>query len=247
MIRSFIVTVQELQNLKHGGIEIKNSSKNNIYHEIIVEPYHPSIEKAIRAVESDSALKITEFLYGLGCTWLYETTFVENLEKLVIPENYQDLLELQKRLIAKLFLIQATHRKCNNNKRKGEIEKKMISPLRTKLKLVDCAILQCRAKFREKSEAIARTKNAIQVNELLKSLAQSDYPVEGDREEKLLWIISRWGKTLHILHSILLEERSWSPQELETIKSDYNKIKKLAKKKEIFGDEGENQDEIKLI
>lgn len=227
MTRSFIVSVPKLQNLKHGGIEIKNSSKNNVYHEIIVEPYHPLIEKAIRAVEGDSALNITEFLYGLGCTWLYETTFIDDVEKLVIPKSYQDLLELKKRLIAKLSLIQATHCKCGNNKRKGEIEKKIISPLRTKLGLVDCAILECQAKYNQE-------RNTSQVKKLLKSLAQSDYPVKGDKEEKLLWTISRWGKTLHLLHSILLEDKTWSLQELEAVKSDYNKIRKLVKKKELF-------------
>ncbi len=227
MTRSFIVTISEPQNLKHGGIEIKNSSTNNIYHEIVVEPYHPSIEKAIQAVKLDPALNITEFLYGLGCTWLYETTFVVIAENLVLPENYQDLLELKKRLTAKLFIIRATHRKCSNNKRKGEIEKKMISPLKTKLALVDCAILESRAKFSQK-------RNATQVNNLLESLAQSDFPTVADEEKKLLWIISRWGKTLRMLHSVVLKENSWSPQELDAIKSDYINIRKLARKKKIF-------------
>lgn len=236
MYRTFIITIDKPEALIKSGIEIVNSSKNNVYHEIIVNLDHSFVKEAIHSVKSDPALTISEFLYGLGCTWLYEITFAKNTDKLIIPNDFHDLLELKKRLIAKLLLVRTTHSKCTNNKRRGEIEKKVISPLKTKIELVSTIILQRKAKFRNTREIFARKENAVQVNSLLKDLAKSKspYPISGNQEEKMLWIVNRWGETLHLLHSILLEERSYSQQELDLIKSDYNKIRKLAKKREIL-------------
>lgn len=237
MHRTFIVTVEDIENLQKPGIRIVNSSTNGVYHEIEVEPHHSSIRAAIKSVETDPALTIPEFLYGLDCIWLYETTFVKQSEQLIIPDDYQELLELKKRLLSKLLLLRATHEKLADNKRRGELEKKCIYPLKIKIQLVNTAIKEQNIKFQIANRSTARRKKATYIKNLLKDLSYSDYPVSGDSEEKMLWIIAQWGETVRLLHSVLLNE-PYTQQEIDLIKTDYNKIRSLAKRKAILSSVG---------